>query len=89
VAVIANRPLFVGELVAKVRGRPLPAWAAELGWQSWSQFFLKYILGHPAVTCVIPATRTPAHMAENLEAGTGKFPDQALRKRMTACLAEM
>ena len=87
VAVIANRPLFVGELVAKVMGRPLPAWAAELGWRSWSQFFLKYILGHPAVTCVIPATRTPAHMTENLEAGTGEFPDQALRKRMTACLA--
>jgi diketogulonate reductase-like aldo/keto reductase len=82
VAVIANRPLLVGRLIAKVEDRPLPGWAAELGCGTWSQLFLKYVLGHPAVTCVIPATRSPAHMRENLEAGTGVLPDERLRRRM-------
>jgi diketogulonate reductase-like aldo/keto reductase len=82
VAVIANRPLLVGELPGRVKDRPLPGWAAEIGCRTWSQFFLKYVLGHPAVTCVIPATRSPAHMRENLEAGTGVLPDERLRMRM-------
>jgi diketogulonate reductase-like aldo/keto reductase len=82
VAVIANRPFFVGGLFARIKGRPLPGWAADIGCRSWSQFFLKYVLGHPAVTCVIPATRTPAHMSDNLQAGTGEMPGPGMRKRM-------
>lgn len=84
VAVIVNRPFFVGGLFEKVRGRPLPGWAVDIGCRSWSQFFLKYVLGHPAVTCVIPATRTPAHMKQNLEAGTGVIPDPCVRRRMAS-----
>lgn len=86
VAVIANRPLFVGRLFEKVQDRALPGWAVDLGCRTWSQFFLKYPLGHPAVTCVIPATRVLAHMRANLEAGTGALPDERLRKRMVEYL---
>jgi len=88
VAVVVNRPLWVGRLFERVKGKPLPGWATEMGCRTWSQFFLKYVLGHPAVTCAIPATRSPVHMRENLEAGTGVLPDHRLRMRMVACIAE-
>ena len=81
-AVIVNRPFAQGELFAKVKGKALPAWAAEFDCDSWAQFFLKYILAHPAVTCVIPGTSTARHMADNLKAGHGRLPDSAQRKRM-------
>ena len=81
-AVIINRPFAQGELFAKVKGRDLPAWAAEFDCASWAQFFLKYIVAHPAVTCVIPGTGKVRHMADNLKAGTGKLPDERMRKRM-------
>ena len=69
-------------LLRAVQGRPLPDWAREFGAETWGQFFLKYVLGHPAVTCVIPGTRNPAHMADNLAAGRGPLPDAAQRRRM-------
>jgi diketogulonate reductase-like aldo/keto reductase len=82
VAVIANRPFQGGGLFGRVRGTPLPPWAKEFDCQNWAQFFLKFVVSHPAVTCAIPATSNPAHMQENMGAGFGRLPDAALRKRM-------
>ncbi len=79
---IINRPFAQGELFTKVKGKALPAWAAEFDCDSWAQFFLKYILAQPAVTCVIPATSKARHMADNLKAGTGRLPDARQRKLM-------
>ena len=62
--------------------RPLPGWAAEIGVTSWAQYFLKWIVGHPAITCAIPGTSRPEHMRDNLGAGFGRLPDQRLRRRM-------
>ena len=81
-AVIINRPFAQGELFARVKGRELPAWAAEFDCDSWAQFFLKYIVAHPAVTCVIPGTGKLRHINDNLQAGTGRLPDARMRKRM-------
>jgi len=82
VAVLVNRPFEEGAIFRAVRGRPLPGYAAELGCTAWSQLFLKFILSHPAVTCVIPATADPRHLAENVAAGSGPLPDAALRDRI-------
>ena len=81
VAVIINRPYQGGALFRAVRGRDVPEWAAGFA-ASWGQFFLKFIVSHPAVTCAIPATSKPHHMADNLLAGTGPMPDAAMRARM-------
>ena len=83
-AVIINRPFEEGDLFRTVRGKALPGFAAEIGCETWAQFFLKYILGHPAVTCVIPGTREPRHLLDNMQAGTGVLPDWAMRERMAA-----
>jgi len=88
-AVLINRPFAQGELFPRVRGKTLPAWAAEFDCDSWAQFFLKYILGHPAVTCVIPGTGKTAHLADNLKAGRGRLPDAAMRRRMLAHLESL
>lgn len=82
IAVIANRPFAAGALFRRAKGKPLPPWAAELGITSWAQYFLKWIVSHPAVTCAIPGTGNPKHMADNLAAGAGALPDAAARKRM-------
>jgi diketogulonate reductase-like aldo/keto reductase len=82
VAVIVNQPLGQGSLLRHLRGRPLPVWADELGCASWGQLLLKYILAEPAVTCVIPATGNPGHMAENLAAGRGPLPDAGQRRQI-------
>jgi diketogulonate reductase-like aldo/keto reductase len=82
VAVIVNRPVEEGALFRRVRGRTLPDLARELDIASWGQLFLKYIVSHPAVTCVIPATSDPAHMADNLGAGEGRMPDEGQRREM-------
>jgi diketogulonate reductase-like aldo/keto reductase len=82
VAVIANRPFGEGAMFRKVKGKPLPPWAAELGIASWAQYFLKWIVSHPAVTCTIPGTGNPEHMKDNLGAARGPLPDAATRKRM-------
>jgi len=82
VAVIANRPFAEGAMFKRVRGKPLPPWVAETGAASWAQFFLKWIVGHPAITCVIPGTGKPEHIADNVAAGFGAPPDEAMRRRM-------
>ena len=82
VAVIVNQPFDGGALFRQVRDKALPAWASEVDCASWSQFFLKFILGHPAVTCVIPGTARPDHARDNLAAGIGRLPDAAQRRRM-------
>ena len=82
VAVIINRPFAEGALFRKTKGKPLPPWAAEIGVQSWAQYFLKWIVSHPAVTCAIPGSGKPEHMRDNLAAGTGALPDEAQRKKM-------
>jgi diketogulonate reductase-like aldo/keto reductase len=87
VAVLVNRPFSEGGLFQRVRGRALPAWAAEFDCESWAQFFLKWILAHPAVTCVIPGTSRPQHVVDNMTAGHGRLPDAATRERMTALVA--
>ncbi|MGH7388121.1 MAG: aldo/keto reductase [Candidatus Rokuibacteriota bacterium] len=86
VAVLVNRPYAEGALFRRVRGRPLPPWAADLGCTSWGQLFLKWILGHPAVTCAIPATSKPDHLADNMAAGTGPLPDPTTHTRIAAHL---
>jgi aryl-alcohol dehydrogenase-like predicted oxidoreductase len=82
IAVIINRPFQEGGLFKKTRGKALPAWAAELGIASWAQYFLKWIVSHPAVTCAIPGTGRPDHMRDNLAAGRGAMPDARARQRM-------
>ncbi|MGE6914729.1 aldo/keto reductase [Achromobacter kerstersii] len=87
VAVLINRPFQDGALFRQVKGRALPALAAEIGCTSWAQLFLKFIIGHPAVTAVIPATSKPSNMADNVLAGFGRQPDAAMRERIAALLA--
>jgi len=82
VAVMVNRPFGGGRLFRQVRGKALPPSASEVGCASWAQFFLKYIVAHPAVTCVIPATDDLRHLADDLGAGYGPMPDAATRRRM-------
>lgn len=82
IAVIANRPFAEGAMFRRVRGKPLPPWAGEIGVASWAQYFLKWIVGHPAVTCVIPGTGKPEHIADNVAAGFGALPGEAMRRRM-------
>jgi diketogulonate reductase-like aldo/keto reductase len=83
IALIANRPFQEGALFSRVKGKPLPPWAAELGIASWAQYFLKWIVSHPAVTCAIPGTGRPEHIRDNVAAGFGALPDASARKRMT------
>jgi diketogulonate reductase-like aldo/keto reductase len=82
IAVVANRPFDGGDLFAAVRDKPLPAWAREIDCDNWAQFFLKFVVSHPAVTCAIPATSQAAHMAQNMGALYGRLPDAAMRARM-------
>lgn len=89
IAVIVNRPFAEGAMFRRVRGKPLPAWVEPIGVKSWAQYFLKWILGHPAVTCAIPGTGRPEHLRDNLGAGVGALPDDALRKRMATHYASL
>ena len=81
IAVLINRPFQAGRLFRAVSGKELPEFAQDFA-DSWGQFFLKFIVGHPAVTCAIPATSKPHHMTDNLGAGFGELPDAAMRIRM-------
>ena len=83
-AVIVNRPFEEGQLFRTVRGKALPPWAEEFDCASWAQFFLKFILANPAVTCVIPATSKAKHLRDNMAAGRGRLPDPSHLKRMAA-----
>jgi len=86
VGVLVNKPFEGGSLFGRVDGVPLPDWAATFDCESWAQFFLKYILGHEAVTCVIPGTSDPEHLRDNVRAGYGRLPDNDTRKRMRSTL---
>jgi len=87
VGVIINRPFMNGDYFARLGNRPLPGWTAEFDCESWAHFSLKYILPHPAVTCVLTETSNPSHMAENARAALGEMPDEALRARMREFIA--
>jgi aryl-alcohol dehydrogenase-like predicted oxidoreductase len=82
IAVLANLPLVHGRLMRQVSQRKLPDWALEIGVTSWSQFLLKYVVSHPAVTCAIPGSTQVAHLEDNQRAGRGRLPDAAMRERM-------
>ena len=87
IAVIANRPFQGGRLFRRFQSEALPPWADEVGCRNWAEFFLKYILSHPAVTCAIPATTSVEHMKENMGALYGALPDEKQRRRMAAYVA--
>ena len=89
VAVIVNRPFGAGDLFDKVRSKPLPEWAAEFDCRSWAQFFLKWIVAHPAVTCAIPATNKPRHLEDNIQGGIGRLPDPNMRRRMVELVSSL
>ena len=82
IATLINRPYQRGSLFRMVKGKSLPAWAAEFDCTSWGQFFLKFIAAHPDVTCIIPATSKLKHMFDNMAAGYGRLPDEQTRQRM-------
>jgi diketogulonate reductase-like aldo/keto reductase len=82
IAVIVNRPFGGGDIFDRVRSKPLPDWAAEFDCRSWAQFFLKWIVAHPGVTCAIPATDKPRHLEDNMQGGVGRLPDPNMRRRM-------
>ncbi len=84
VAVIVNRPFQEGDLIRMLQRHPVPPWAAELDCDNWAALVLKFVLSHPAVSCVIPATTQVAHVRQNLAAGTGRMPDAAMRQRIAA-----
>ena len=84
IGVIINRPFREGALMEQVQRHPLPGWAAEIDCVSWAQVILKFIVSHPAVTCAIPATSNVDHVRENVGAGYGKLPDEAMRRRIIA-----
>lgn len=87
VGVLINQPFESGSLFQKVKGKKLPEWAKEFDCHSWAQFFLKYILSNPAVTCVIPGTSKPHHMLDNMGAGFGKLPTEKQREEMVRIIA--
>ena len=73
-----------GEYFQRLEGKPIPAWAADAGIRTWAEFSLKYILPHPAITCVLTETTNPAHMVANAKAALGAMPDETTRRRMAA-----
>lgn len=86
VAVIVNMPFGGGGLLRRLRDKPLPPWAGEIGCTSWAQVLIKFVLGHPAVTCTIPGTSRAEHMADNAAAGAGAIPDAAFWRRKDVSL---
>ncbi len=86
IGVIINRPFMNGDLFGKLGDQPVPEWAAGFNCRTWAEFCLKYILPHPAITCVLTETSNPAHMAENARAAYGRMPDEATRRRMAALI---
>ena len=89
IATLINRPFMRGQLFRQVGNRPVPEWAVDIGVASWAQFFLKFILGHPAATCAIPGTSKPKHMVDNLAGGMGELPDEAQRRAMLAFMSNL
>jgi aryl-alcohol dehydrogenase-like predicted oxidoreductase len=89
IATLINRPFARGDLFSVVKGQALPAWARDIDVKSWGQFFLKFVVSHPAVTCAIPATSKPHHMLDNMGAGWGRLPDSVMRQRMIRYLESL
>ena len=89
IAVLVNRPFAQAGLFNAVRGKSLPPWAKEIGCASWAQFFLKFVISHPAVTCAIPGTSKVRHLVDNLQAGLEPLPDSATRARMARMIGEL
>jgi diketogulonate reductase-like aldo/keto reductase len=89
IAVIANRPFGGGGLFGRVRSKPLPDWAAEFDCTSWAQFFLKWIVANPIVTCAIPATSNPRHLEDNMQGGIGRLPDARMRQRIVEAVTAL
>jgi diketogulonate reductase-like aldo/keto reductase len=89
IAVLVNRPFAQSGLFRIVREKSLPAWAKEIGCASWAQFFLKFVISHPTVTCAIPGTSNVEHLIDNMQAGTPPLPDQATRERMARLTSEL
>ena len=88
-ATLINRPFARGDLFGVVKGHALPVWAKDIDVKSWGQYFLKFVVSHPAVTCAIPATSKPHHMLDNMGAGFGRLPDAATRQRMIRYLESL
>ncbi|MGE5215500.1 MAG: aldo/keto reductase [Chloroflexota bacterium] len=88
-AVLVNRPFAAGQLFRRIRGNALPPWSKDFGCGSWAQFFLKFVIAHPAVTCAIPATAKVDHLVDNMKATNGAMPDAATRRRMARYVAEL
>lgn len=86
VATLVNRAFDDGKVFARLKGRPLPPWAAEIDCSSWAQLLLKFVISHPAVTCVIPATGKLHNLQDNLAGGRGRLPDASLRKAIVAAV---
>jgi diketogulonate reductase-like aldo/keto reductase len=84
IAMMINQPFGGGGLLKKLSGQKLPGWAKDIACTSWAQVLLKFVLAQPAVTCVIPGTSKPEHMRDNVQAGTGPYPDRKLLERMTS-----
>ena len=89
IAVLINRPFMNGDYFKRLGNKPLPTWAAEVGVQTWAEFSLKYILPHPAITCVLTETSNPEHMAANAKAASGAMPDEPARRRMAAYIEQV
>jgi aryl-alcohol dehydrogenase-like predicted oxidoreductase len=89
VAVTINRPFINGEYFTKVRGHTVPEWAREFDCDNWAAFSIKFILSHPAVTCVLTETANPSHATQNLNAGFGRLPDEKTRQRMVSHLRDL
>jgi len=89
VAVLVNRPFAQGAMFRHVAGKPVPTWASAAGYKTWTRFFLAWILAHPAVTCIIPATRNPQHATDNLAAASTPLPDPEMRRRMSTYFASL
>lgn len=86
IAVIANRPFAGGNLFRRLLDQPLPEWATELDCSSWAQLLLKFVISHPAMTCAIPATSKVKHLLDNMQAGYGRMPDEAMREKIAAAV---
>lgn len=84
VAIIVNRPFAGGQILRRLRDKPLPAWASEIDCTSWPQLLLKFVVSHPAITCAIPATAKVEHLRDNMKSGHGRLPDEKLRERIAA-----
>jgi diketogulonate reductase-like aldo/keto reductase len=89
IAVLVNRPFREGALLQRLQRTPLPAWAAQIDCVSWAQLILKFIVSHPSVTCVIPATTQVAQVRENMAAASGRMPDEALRQRIVRQIEQL